>query len=100
MKKDGLQLRYTGADALNDALMSAGVDCVFLNSGTDYPPVIESWAKYEAEGKKIPRVIISPHEYAGISAAQGYAQITGKAQAVFVHVDVGTSNLGGAVHNA
>ena len=91
---------YTGADALNDALLTAGVDCVFLNSGTDYPPIIESWAKFEANGKKIPRVIISPHEYVGISAAQGYAQITGKAQAMFVHVDVGTANLGGAVHNA
>ena len=91
---------YTGADALNDALVTAGIDCVFLNSGTDYPPIIESWAKYEANGKKIPRVIISPHEYVGLSAAQGYAQITGKPQAVFVHVDVGTENLGGAVHNA
>ena len=100
MKNDNIRLPYTGADALNDALVAAGVECVFLNLGTDYPPIVESWAKYEAEGKKIPRVIISPHEYAGLSAAQGYAQITGKAQAVFVHVDVGTENLGGAVHNA
>ena len=100
MKREGLRQAYTGADALNDALIAAGVDCVFLNSGTDYPPIIESWAKSEAEGRKIPRIIISPHEYAGLSAAQGYAQITGKAQAVFVHVDVGTENLGGAVHNA
>ena len=98
--KDSIIQPYTGADALNDALMSAGVDCVFLNSGTDYPPIIESWAKLDANGKKIPRVIISPHEYAGMSAAQGYAQITGKTQAVFIHVDVGTQNLGGAIHNA
>ena len=98
--KDENNKIYTGADALNDALVASGVDCVFLNSGTDYPPIIESWAKYEAGGKKIPRVIISPHEYAGLSAAQGYAQMTGKAQAVFIHVDVGTQNLGGAVHNA
>jgi len=100
MQSGGRQKTYTGADALNDALITAGVDCVFLNSGTDYPPIIESWAKREAEGLKVPRVIISPHEYAAMSAAQGYAQITGKAQAVFVHVDVGTQNLGGAVHNA
>ncbi|MCL2408789.1 MAG: thiamine pyrophosphate-requiring protein [Oscillospiraceae bacterium] len=93
-------ITYTTADALNDALVNAGVDCVFINFGTDYPPIIESWAKAEAHGRKIPRVIISPHEYPAISAAQGYAQITGKAQAVFVHVDVGTQNLGGAVHNA
>ena len=94
------QVFYTGADALNDALMTAGVDCVFINSGTDYPPIIESWAKHETEGLAIPRIIISPHETAALSAAQGYAQITGKAQAVFVHVDVGTQNLGGTVHNA
>ena len=100
MENNNAPERYTGADALNDALVTAGVDCVFLNSGTDYPPIVESWAKYESKGKKIPRVIIAPHEYAGMSAAQGYAQITGKAQAVFVHVDVGTQNLGGAIHNA
>ena len=91
---------YTAADALNDALVTAGVDCVFINSGTDYPPIIESWAKSEAGGRKVPRVIICPHEYAAMSAAQGYAQITGRAQAVFVHVDVGTQNIGGAMHNA
>lgn len=91
---------YTASDALTDALVAAGVTHVFINSGTDYPPIIESWAKYEAAGKKKPEIIISPHEYAAMSAAQGYAQITGKAAAVFVHVDVGTQNLGGAVHNA
>ena len=100
MNGENIQPLYTGADALNDALITAGVDCVFLNSGTDYPPIIESWAKHEAEGANIPRIIISPHETAAMSAAQGYAQITGKAQAVFVHVDVGTQNLGGSIHNA
>lgn len=93
-------IKYTAADAFNDALVNAGVDCIFINSGTDYPAIIESWAKYEAEGRMVPRIIICPHEYAAMSAAQGYAQITGRAAGVFVHVDVGTQNLGGAVHNA
>ena len=92
--------KYTGADAFNDALIKAGVSHVFINSGTDYPPIIESWAKCDALGLKKPEVIISPHEYAAMSAAQGYAQISGEAQAVFVHVDVGTQNIGGAMHNA
>jgi acetolactate synthase-1/2/3 large subunit len=35
-----------------------------------------------------------------MSAAHGYAQATGRAQLVLVHVDVGTQSLGGAVHNA
>lgn len=91
---------YTASDALNDALVKAGVSHVFLNSGTDYPPIIESWAKLEARGCQIPEIIISPHENVAISAAQGFAQVTGQPQAVFVHVDVGTQNLGGALHNA
>ena len=94
------KIEYTASDALTDALVAAGVTHIFINSGTDYPPIIESWAKYEATGKKKPEIIISPHEYAALSAAQGYAQLTGKPAAVFVHVDVGTQNLGGAVHNA
>ncbi|NLZ39531.1 MAG: thiamine pyrophosphate-requiring protein [Firmicutes bacterium] len=92
--------RYTGADALTDALVRAGVSYVFLNSGTDYPPIIESWAKYEEKGLPKPEVILCPHEMVALSAAQCYAQITGQAQAVFVHVDVGTQNLGGSIHNA
>ncbi|MDR1204908.1 MAG: thiamine pyrophosphate-requiring protein [Peptococcaceae bacterium] len=91
---------YTASDALNDALFRAGVSHIFVNSGTDYPPIIESWAKFEAQGKPKPEIIISPHEYVAMSAAQGYAQATGQPQAVFVHVDVGTQNLGGAIHNA
>ena len=35
-----------------------------------------------------------------MSCAHGYAQLTGRAQAVVVHVDCGTQSLGGAVHNA
>ena len=92
--------RYTAADALNDALVKAGVSYIFANTGTDYPPIIESWAKYDVLGLPKPEIIICPHEMVVLSAAQGYAQVTGQAQAVFVHVDVGTQNLGGSVHNA
>ena len=91
---------YTAADALNEALLHAGVTHFFVNTGTDYPPVIESWAKAEAEGRPLPEIVICPHEYAAMSAAQGYAQVSRKTPAVFVHVDVGTQNLGGAIHNA
>jgi acetolactate synthase-1/2/3 large subunit len=90
---------YTASDALNDALIQAGVSYVFVNSGTDYPSIIESWAKYEAQGRKKPEIIISPHESVALSAAHGFAQVTGQPQAVFVHVDAGTQNLGGALNN-
>lgn len=35
-----------------------------------------------------------------LSAADGMARVTGQAQAVIVHVDVGTQGFGAAVHNA
>ena len=41
-----------------------------------------------------------PNEWSRSSCAQGYAQLSGRAQAVVVHVDCGTQSLGGAVHNA
>ncbi len=52
------------------------------------------------QNKDYPRIIICPHEFVALSAAHTYAQISGKPQAVFVHVECGTQNLGGAVHNA
>jgi acetolactate synthase-1/2/3 large subunit len=92
--------RYTAADALTDALVRGGITHVFLNSGTDYPPLIESWAKFTARGRALPEIIICPHETVAMSAAQGFAQLTGKPAGVFVHVDVGTQNIGGALANA
>lgn len=47
-----------------------------------------------------PKIITCPNEMVALSAAHGMALVTGKAQAVIVHVDVGTQGLGAAVHNA
>ena len=44
-------------------------------------------------------MITSPHEFVAMSSAQGYAQVNGRPQAVIVHVECGTQNIGGAFHN-
>ncbi|BDZ45057.1 thiamine pyrophosphate-binding protein [Naasia aerilata] len=90
----------TGADALLAGLRDAGVDVVFANLGSDHPAIIESLARDRAAGVATPSVVLAPHEASALAAAHGYALATGRPQAVFVHVDVGTANLGGAVHNA
>ncbi len=41
-----------------------------------------------------------PHESIALSAAHAYASVSRQPQAVLVHVDAGTQNLGGAVSNA
>jgi acetolactate synthase I/II/III large subunit len=86
--------------ALLEALNEAGVSCIFANFGSDHPGLVEAIAEARAKGQAIPKIVTSPHEMVAMSCAHGYAQWTGRAQAVFVHVDCGTQTLGGAVHNA
>lgn len=45
-------------------------------------------------------MITCPSEMTAISMADGYARVTGRPQAVIVHVDVGTQALGHGIHNA
>lgn len=90
----------TAATAFLNALHEAGVSYIFANLGTDHPPILESLAEAHANGRPAPKLITCPHETVALSAAQGYAQATGRAQVVLVHVDCGTQSLGGAVHNA
>jgi acetolactate synthase I/II/III large subunit len=90
----------TAATEFLKALEEARVSYIFANFGTDHPPILESLAEAHANGRPVPQVITCPHEMVALSAAHGYAQATGRAQAVLVHVDVGTQSLGGAVHNA
>jgi acetolactate synthase-1/2/3 large subunit len=88
------------SEAVLDMLRKNDVKYIFTTWGSDHTPIIEAMAKYDALGVGRPEVIICQHEMVAMSAAHGYAQATGKPQGVLVHVDVGTANIGGAVHNA
>jgi acetolactate synthase-1/2/3 large subunit len=90
---------YTGASALIEALVDAGVSYLFVNLGSDHPGIVEALAQARATGKPVPRVVTCPNEMVALTCAQGYAQITGRAQAVLVHVDCGTQAMAGAIHN-
>ncbi|MUV38783.1 Acetolactate synthase [Lentibacillus sp. JNUCC-1] len=92
--------KYTTSMAFLEALQEAGVSYLFSNFGSDHPALIEALAAGEKEEKDLPRVVMCPHEMVAISAAHGYAQVTGKPQAVIVHVECGTQNLGAGLHNA
>ncbi|MEV1128767.1 thiamine pyrophosphate-requiring protein [Agromyces sp. NPDC049794] len=90
----------SAAALLIESLRDAGVTYLFANFGSDHPAIIEALAADRERGIDTPAVVICPHEYTALSAAHGYAAVTGRPQAVFIHTDVGTANLGGAVHNA
>jgi len=74
---------------------------LFANLGSDHTGIVEAYAQARSDGgaDALPELVLCPHEFVALSAAQGYAQVSGEAQAVLVHVDCGTQNLGGAVHN-
>ncbi|MCL6592499.1 MAG: thiamine pyrophosphate-requiring protein [Alicyclobacillus sp.] len=90
----------TTADVLLKSLVENGVSYIFGNFGSDHTAILEGLAKAEQSGREMPRVVLSPHETVALAAAHGYALASGRAQCVMVHCDVGTQNLGGAVHNA
>ena len=91
---------YTASTAMLEALQEAGASYIFANFGSDHPALVEAIAEARARGRRIPAVVTCPNEMVAMSCAHGYAQLTGRAQAVVVHVDCGTQSLGGAVHNA
>jgi acetolactate synthase I/II/III large subunit len=92
---------YTTSTAILEALQEAGVEYVFANLGSDHSAFLETLAEATAAGhrEQLPALITSPHEMVALCAAQGFAQVSGRAQAVLVHVECGTQQLGGAVHN-
>ena len=100
-RPDGGQ-KVTAAERLLRSFERYGVEYVFANFGTDHTPLLEAAARVRAAGEAdaIPRFVTCPHEFAAMSAAHGFAAATGRPQAVLVHVDVGTQNLGAAMHNA
>ncbi|HJR02397.1 MAG TPA: thiamine pyrophosphate-requiring protein [Methylomirabilota bacterium] len=88
------------ADAYLELLAARGVEYFFANAGTDFAPLIEAYARRGAQGQASPRPITVPHEVPAVAMAHGYTMVSGRAQAVMVHVIVGAGNAAGGVINA
>jgi acetolactate synthase I/II/III large subunit len=91
----------TAGGAILARLKALGVDYIFANSGTDFPPIIEGLAEAAAKDIALPRPIVIPHEHAAMGMAYGYYLATGRAQAVMAHTNVGLANCAiGAINMA
>ncbi|MGH7308411.1 MAG: thiamine pyrophosphate-requiring protein [Candidatus Rokuibacteriota bacterium] len=88
------------AEAYLELLAARRIDYFFGNAGTDFAPIIEAYAKREAQGQVVPRPITVPHETPAVAMAHGYAMVTGRPQVVMVHVTVGTANALSGLINA
>src|SRR5512139_2510 len=73
-------------------LKRRGIDYLFANGGTDFAPIVEAYARAPQSGLAFPQPIAVGHENAAVCMALGSTMISGKPQAVMVHVSVGTAN--------
>jgi acetolactate synthase-1/2/3 large subunit len=81
-------------------LADEGVQHLFFNPGTDTAPIQEALAAARASSSPHPTSVLCLHEHVALSAAIGHHALSGRPQAIQVHVDAGTLNVGGALHNA
>ncbi|MGH8219448.1 MAG: thiamine pyrophosphate-requiring protein [Steroidobacteraceae bacterium] len=98
----GERSRLTAAEAFLAALARRGVEYLYVNAGTDFASIVEAYAnrpsRVESRGDPaaprlaFPTPIVCLHENVAVGMAHGYALVTGKPQAVMVHVSVGTAN--------
>lgn len=89
----------TGAEAILLALKAGGIDYLFANAGTDFPSIIEAFAAL-SPGGRVPAPVTLAHETAAVAMAHGYYLVSGRPQAVMVHVNVGLANAAMGVINA
>jgi acetolactate synthase-1/2/3 large subunit len=88
------------AEAFLRALADHGIDYLFCNPGTDIPPVVEAFSRAKKTNAKVPKPMLVPHENLAVSMAHGAYLMTGRPQAVMVHVNVGTANTVNNLINA
>ncbi len=67
----------TAAEAIVAMLAARGVDYFFGDAGTDFPPIIEAFAKFAALGRPAPTPVTAPHENTAMGMAHGYYLATG-----------------------
>lgn len=81
-------------------LATSGIEYFFANPGTDFAPIVEAFSRAVVTGNRVPKPIVVPHENCAVSMAHGVYLVSGKPQAVMVHVNVGTGNTLNALIDA
>ena len=100
MSEQQLQAVNT-AEALLELLSLRGVPYFIAGgAGTDFPFIIEAFAKAKADGLTVPEPITAVHEITAVAMAHGYAMVSGQPLVTMLHTIVGLANGIGGVINA
>ena len=92
--------QYSGAEAFIEVLNANRVEHIFFNPGGDMAPIQAAIMKYKGLGKRAPKLILCLQESVALTAAHGHYMVSGRPQVVMVHSELGTQQIGGALHNA
>jgi acetolactate synthase-1/2/3 large subunit len=92
--------RPTVAEAFLALLRQRGVEYFYIGAGTDTAPLVEAYARAEETGLAYPQPVISTHENVAVGMAHGYYMVSGRPQAVMLHVSVGAANAVCGLFNA
>jgi acetolactate synthase I/II/III large subunit len=94
-------MSQTAATRYLTALAKLGIESFFVNAGTDFAPIVEAYAdNKKVGGATLPTPVICAHENLAGGMAHGAALVSGRPQALMLHVNVGTGNAVCAVANA
>lgn len=90
----------SAAEVFLGRLKEAGVDVLLANGGTDFPSIIEAYARAPETGIAMPEPLVVPHESVAVAMAHGHWLVSGRPAAVMVHVNVGLANAAMGLVNA
>lgn len=78
-----------GGEAILEAFRRLGIEYILSSPGSEWSPVWEALSRQKLGNSPGPRFIECWHETVAVDMAIGYAQVTGRMQAVLVHAGVG-----------
>src|SRR5437870_4495433 len=87
-------------DVFLDTLNAYGITDIFSSPGSEWPPVWEALAKYEAEKRTHPRYWNCRHEALAVSMGLGYTKACGRMSAQLFHSSVGPTQATMALRTA
>ena len=90
--------RMWGSDVVAAMLRELDIPYVALNPGASYRGIHDSLVNYL--GNTRPRMLLCLHEESAVALAHGYAKVTGRPMAAFVHSNVGLMHATMAIFNA
>ena len=90
----------TVAEAFLALLHLRGVEHFYIGSGTDTAPLVEAYARAEESRLAFPQPVLCTHENLAVGMAHGFYMVSGRPQAVMLHVSVGAANAVCGLFNA